>query len=119
MPSQLSGFNYLCRDTLRVFIAQIESASREEEDAKAAEAARHVRQANLLQVKTWLENDVEKLRAQTGSKLSQQVKTALELKYVRDRQMFPAVSLSSSCRVEDLKVHQVGFLRVPKPCAGP
>lgn len=67
-------------------LSAAENKQVEEHEAKVQEMAAKVAQATLDQLKSQLEADMVKLRLQLPSKKTQAVETALDVKYVRDRQ---------------------------------
>ena len=74
------------RSQCRNAINAAESKRVEEHEAKAQEHAARVMQATLDQLRSQLEADLVKLRSQLPSRKSQAMETALDVKYLRDRQ---------------------------------
>ena len=70
----------------RPYVAQIEMAIEEEENEQQARLAKQVREATFAQLETLIWADVEKIRHQKPEKNMEAVETALDLKYIRERQ---------------------------------
>lgn len=96
---KLSKLCSQCRNAINA----AESKRVEEHEARAQEHAARVMQATLDQLKSQLEADLVKLRSQLPSRKSQAMETALDVKYVKDRQaqLGPMERGSGkACRVE-------------------
>ena len=78
----MCAFGLVARNAL----SAVEAKQVEEHEAKTQEAAAKLAQATLDQLKIQLEADMIKLRQQLPSKRSQAMETALDVKYVKDRQ---------------------------------
>lgn len=70
----------------RPFIAKVESASKSRKEKEEEDLAQAVRQADLKQLVARLENDLDALDGLAGGDVEAAKQTALDLKWIRDRQ---------------------------------
>lgn len=71
----------------RPYVKKIERGKTEDQEQKAKDLAKQVSVANLAQVKALVEGDVETLRAKLPGKAQEAAEHALDLKYLKERQM--------------------------------
>ena len=71
---------------VRPFISKMESTARAEKEAKDAQLAANVRQADLQQLTAKLDSDFELLKALKPDESSEAHEHAKDMKYLRDRQ---------------------------------
>lgn len=76
-----------CAFCRRPFIARVESASKIRQDKEDEDLAQAVRQADLRQLISRLENDLRALDGLAGGDVEAAKQTALDLKWIRERQM--------------------------------
>lgn len=71
----------------RPFIATIENATKSRKEKEAEDLAADVRQADLKQIMARIDADFAALDAMSGGDAKEAVETALDMKWIRDRQM--------------------------------
>ncbi|CAK9105767.1 Uncharacterized protein SCF082_LOCUS49288, partial [Durusdinium trenchii] len=96
----------------RNLISSHESQQASVQEERARERELKVRQATLEQIKGQLEDDIKRLRDTLPSKQAQTVETALDMKYLKDRQAkgfeFVAEWMRKNCRVVFISVKDDG-----------
>jgi len=70
----------------RSHVSRIETITRNEKESKAKKLAEDVARASFAHIEMQVNNDMEHIRKAMGDTTSQAVETALDLKYMRDRQ---------------------------------
>ena len=77
-------------DKRRTQIKKFETRLADEAEERKAELAKKVESATFEQISAQIADDLTLLRAELPTPVSQAVATALDMKYIRDRQMTPA-----------------------------
>ncbi len=67
-------------------MSRIETITRNEKESKAKKLAEEVARASFAHIQMQVNDDLEHIRKAMGDATSQAVETALDLKYMRDRQ---------------------------------
>ena len=76
-----------CAFFCRPYIATVESANKTRKEKEEEDLAQAVRQADLKQLVARLENDLTALDGLSGGDVEAAKQTALDLKWIRERQM--------------------------------
>lgn len=72
---------------VRTFVLQIEKGRTEQKEAEEQKVAKQVAEANLLQIQTLVRRDMQNLQEKLPGAVEQATESALDMKYLRDRQL--------------------------------